>query len=194
MQPQHISFQYNPEKAREAIVYLVAHSKRGIEKGILCKLLFLADKFHLVRYGRTITGDAYFALPHGPAPTKILDLLKNDLANSPELSAALTVDHTFQYPRFSAEPLPEWNNLSKSDIEALDETVKRFGGMAFTQLRGITHETVAYQNAWDTKPSGVAAAPMAFEDFFEEDSDAIAGVLEEAIEDSRLRKAFSPGH
>ena len=32
------------------------------------KLLWLADRYHLRQFGRTITGDTFFALPHGVVP------------------------------------------------------------------------------------------------------------------------------
>lgn len=188
-----IEFKFDAEKVKEALAYLASKLPSGLEKYIACKLLFLADKYHLVRYGRTITGDRYFAMPHGPAPTRTLDLL-NALLETPEtttLSSALKIDRSFRYPRFLAvEPPAEWENLSKSDREALDETLERYGSRDFPKLKILTHDLVAYQRAWEGRGSR-NSVPMAFEDFFEDDPDAIAGVLEEAIEDSEIRRAFS---
>jgi uncharacterized phage-associated protein len=184
-----IGFQFDMDKTREAIAFLVSASEGGLDVYKVCKLLFLADKHHLVRYGRPITGDWYFALPHGPAPSRSLRLLQiliEDPENAPALASILSIDRSFVNPRFSAKPMA-FDNLSQSDVEALTETLKRFSAKEFSELRAMTHETKAYQNAWGRR--GTAnSAKMAFEDFFEEDSDAIAGVLEEAIEDSNLRK------
>jgi len=188
-----IEFQLDPDKTREALAYLAWKSSGGLDKYKLCKLLFLADKYHLVRYGRTITGDVYYALPLGPAPTRTLNILNLAIENPdspPALVATLSIDRSYRDARFSAER-PELGNLSESDIEALEETIRRFGPKDFSELKALTHEMVAYQRAWDRRGER-DSAQMAFEDFFEEDSDAIAGVLEEAIEDSHLRKAF-PG-
>jgi uncharacterized phage-associated protein len=190
-----MQFTFDFEKAKEAIVYLASKMRSGMTKYTACKLLFLADKYHLVRYGRTITGDKYFALPYGPVPTRLLNLLSGVVggAESDEqvaaLSALLTIDHAFRDPRISAPRHLPQEHLSKSDIEALDETLERYGRKTFAELRALTHELAAYQNAWTGRGS-LLSAPMAFEDFFEEDPDALVGVLEEAIEDSRLRKAF----
>lgn len=185
-----IKFKLDREKAREAIAYLASRSGE-LDVYRVCKLLFLADKYHLVRYGRTITGDQYFAMPHGPAPSIILRNLKSflDDPEAPWLSSVLTIDRTFQNPRFVAVSPPELDYLSQSDVNALDVVLERFGSKSFPELRALTHEMIAYQNAWNNRGNR-KSAPMNFEDFFEEDSDAIAGVLEEAIEDSQLRKAF----
>jgi hypothetical protein len=189
-----IEFKLDPDKAREALVYLALKSTSfDIYKA--CKLLFLADKYHLVRYGRTITGDWYFAMPHGPAPNRIygqLNMMIDDPDNMPALSSVLNVDRSFQAPRFVATRRLEFENLSKSDLEALDETVRRFDSKTFEELKILTHGMVAYRKAW-RKRGAAKSHRMAFEDFFEEDSDVIAGVLEGAIEDSDLRRAF-PGH
>jgi len=188
-----ISFQFDLEKTREALAYLASNSTGAFDKYQACKLLFLADKYHLVRYGRTITGDAYFAMPHGPAPTRTLNLLTiliEEPEGEPALASYFTVDRSYVNPRLRATHA-EYDNLSKSDIEALDATLRRFDGKTFPELRALTHEMVAYRKAWDNR-GRKKSVKMAFEDFFEEDSDAIAGVLDEAIEDSQLRKAF-PG-
>jgi uncharacterized phage-associated protein len=187
-----ISFQLDLDRTREAILYIASKYKGGIEKYVICKLLFLADKYHLVRYGRTITGDRYVALPHGPAPSAALDSLNavlNGEDRTSELATTLEVNARFVYPRLSVVALPEFENLSESDIEALDEIHARFGSKSFPELRAMTHEMAAYQKAWEKRGTR-NSAPMAFEDFFEEDSDAIAGVLDEAIENSLLRKAY----
>ncbi|MEN9919783.1 MAG: hypothetical protein RL662_2219, partial [Bacteroidota bacterium] len=39
------------------------------------KLLWLADRYHVRQYGRTITGDTYYALPFGLVPSKTKDIL-----------------------------------------------------------------------------------------------------------------------
>lgn len=189
-----IDFQLDIDKTREAIVYLVSRSKSGFEKYIIIKLLFLADKYHLVRYGRPITGDQYFAMPHGPAPNRILDLLNlliSDPDSAPALSSVLDVERAYRYPRFVAKRSLPFDNLSQSDMEALDETLSRFGSKEFQELKTLTHDMLAYKKAWRSR-GHKNAARMDFQDFFEEDPDAIAGVLEEVIEDSKLRRVF-PG-
>src|SRR6185436_4198819 len=187
-----IEFHLDADRAREALAYLASKSP-GLDVYRACKLLFLADKYHLVRYGRTITGDRYYAMPHGPAPNRVLNLL-NIFLEDPSttwLSSVLTIDRSFRYPHLVANGPLELDNLSQSDIKALDVTLERFGSKTFDELKSLTHEMVAYRNAWD-KRGRKKSVPMDFEDFFEEDSDAIAGVLEQAIEESQFRKAF-PG-
>jgi hypothetical protein len=201
-----VDFPFEFEKALEALVYLASRDIPDFDKYKAGKLLFLADKYHLVKYSRPITGDTYFAMPHGPAPTTILNLLNKAIEEKdgdPRVKAlleALTIDRSALYPQLAAKDAGrEYENLSKSDIGALDETIKRFGSKTFAELKALTHEMVAYEKArakrkkgWGGKKKTLqGSVPMAFEDFFEEDSDAVAGAREEMIEDYRLRRAVT---
>jgi uncharacterized phage-associated protein len=201
-----VHFPFDFDKALEALVYLASRKIEAFDKYKASKLLFLADKYHLVKYSRPITGDQYFAMYHGPAPTKMLNLMNwaiDEKNHDPQVQAllkALTIDRSALYPRFSGKGTDrEYECLSKSDKGALDEIVKRFGSKTFAELKALTHEMVAYEKAWSKRKRGwggkkkglQGSVPMAFEDFFEEDSDAVSGAREEMMEDFKLRRAFS---
>jgi hypothetical protein len=49
-----IKFKFKPEKMASAIAYMVQRHP-GLTKKQISKLLYFADKEHLLRYGRTIT-------------------------------------------------------------------------------------------------------------------------------------------
>jgi len=184
--PKVVRFRFDEEKAVAAVLYLASQHIEALDKYKLAKLLFLADKFHLVRYGRPITGDEYFALPYGPVPSAILNfLVKEERREQTGLSGSLEVDRAFQNPRYSRRiesPL-ELDALSKSDLKALDLIVKRHGTKTFDELKAMTHEMPAYVKAWGKKGK-TNRAQMNFEDFFEEDSDAIEGMIDLMREDA----------
>lgn len=163
------------------------------------KLLFLADKLHLVRYGRTVTGDWYAALEHGPVPSQIdnlLDALENEIhgyEDIEELEARVALDRGFSYPRLVSRGVDDGfvkENLSESDLQILRTIVETFGNRTFAELRGYTHELPAWENAWESR-GGARSAEMKFEDFFDEDEEALPGAKEEATENSALRAYFS---
>jgi hypothetical protein len=80
------------------------------------------------------------------------------------------------------------DSLSHSDIQALEETLKKHGDKTFDELKSLTHEMPAYRKAWGDGESRNPA--MMYEDLFTEDGDAMSGVLEEMIENYELRQAF----
>jgi uncharacterized phage-associated protein len=191
-----VNFTFQFPKAKAAILYFAQSGMPEFTKGKLCKLLFLSDKLHLVRYGRPITGDSYAAMEHGPIPSCVLDILDaieggtTRTDEAVELAAALNLDRRFQYPRLTAAQRPSVKNLSESDMEVLNEIIREFGMRSFTQLRHLTHDMPAYEKVWEDPDRCGGSVRMRFEDFFDEDEAALAGVLEEMIENCKLREAF----
>ena len=188
-----MSFKFDEEKAVASIAYLASRNLPDLSKGKICKLLFLADKHHLVRFGRPITGDRICAMKDGPVPSATLKMLNEVLAGSgsadPLLKEAVSINRTFANPHFEAREFKLGEYLSESDFEALNSVVQAYGGKTFSELRRITHDMPAYNKAWNDRPHD--SPKMAFEDFFEEDDEAIEGAREEMIENSKLREMFA---
>jgi hypothetical protein len=182
-----VHFRFNQHKAVAAVAYLVSKKIDALDKYKLAKLLFLADKHHLVRFGRPITGDEYYALPHGPIPSAILTWFDCEEASMrTPLSEAVTLNRRFSHPRYAPKDDTPFTlaELSKSDKTALDDVVLRHGRKTFDELRAMTHDMPAYRKVWDLRGDGEQRARMNFEEFFEQDSDAIDGMLELMIEDA----------
>lgn len=55
------------------------------------KLLWLADRYHLRHYGRTISGDVYYALPHGPVPMDAMNVVEGKPTNLADGSEGVTI-------------------------------------------------------------------------------------------------------
>lgn len=186
-----VEFILDWDKSIAALVYLASKGLPEFDRYKACKLLFLADKYHLARYARPITGDAYFAVPYGPIPSAILDRLEAlEAGNDEQLKAYLELDSKFTHPWFVARVAPDFSVLSQSDLKALDRTIELFGQKNFAELKAITHAMPAYSKAWESRPEGSNRALMQYEDFFEEESEAARGAFEEMIEEDTLRRAF----
>jgi uncharacterized phage-associated protein len=190
-----VVFQFDLKSTLAAITFIASKNVPELTKYKLCKLLFLADKYHLVKYGRIITGDKYCALPHGPIPSRTLNILNavisEDLRDeaSTVLAGAIELDRGFVNPRFHAQKVLEGEELSQSDILALQRVIDEYGQMGFDELKAITHEMFAYKQAWNERPEGAKGIDMDFEAFFEEDSDAVVGARDAMLEDHFLRSS-----
>lgn len=190
-----VEFQLDMDKVIASAVY-VAQKVPRLTVGRLMKLLFLADKYHLVRYGRPITGDRYIAMKDGPVPSFAYRVFKKEVLKNPytpqgkRLALAIAVDKTESPAHLSAKGSFDRTQLSASDVEALNRIIAAFGKLTFHELRKMTHAMPAYHNAWEVRGnrSGVR---MNFADFFENDADAIPGVKEEVQENNYLRHAFA---
>ncbi len=127
----------------EAIYYILKKIKKA-DKIKLVKLIYLADKYHLIRYGRTITNDDYYAMQHGPVGTTVKDVLSFDSfslsANGIKYASRLLdkIDDNNFTAKLSARV--SFDMLSDTDKEALDFVVEEFGSMSSWKLRNYTHQ------------------------------------------------------
>ncbi len=192
-----VRFQFDFDRAFAACVYIAFKKPKNLDVYKMCKLIFLSDKLHLVRYGRPITGDDIRAMDYGPVPSAVYDLLKFLAAgniNDDEvriMADHLAVDERYKYPHLSCARSIEFEEyLSKSDMEAIDETIAIHGGKGFEELKLLTHQMPSWKNAWDDPQRTSNNPRMAIEDLFLEDSEAIAGVKEEMVEDYEIRRSF----
>jgi len=145
-------FSVDWDKAIEAIAF-IASLKPGVTQYYLGKILFFADREHLLDYGRPITGDRYVAMEHGPVPSAIRDVLKADSDSPDEILAKLHervgIERDGNKQMVFSKSVGAAPSLSGSDREYLAASVQRYGSMSFTQLKAVSHEDVAYSDAWD---------------------------------------------
>jgi len=140
------------EKALEVVVYL-SHSTNNLFN--LVKTLYYADKLHIEKYGRLITGDNYIAMEDGPVPSGAYDLVKAvrgdkfrfdlKIINAhPEnaLKVKIKNSKTYVYPLRTAN----LDLLSESDIECLNEAICMYAKMNTTKLWDLVHQEKAYNN------------------------------------------------
>lgn len=187
-----VRFTLDFEKVLAAVSYFGAQDLPELTKGKLCKLIFLADRSHVLRYGRPITGDVMTAMKHGPVPSytkNVLDRFESGIADSEteSLGRYFRLDRDYQYPRYAFVSMADLSTLSKSDLKVLKEVVRDHGKKSFTELRALTHEFSAWKEAWETRTTG--SNTMLYENLFAEEdaSDAISGAMEEMIENGHIK-------
>ena len=200
-QRESVRFEFDADKAIAVIAYLASKPDEvtSLDKYKAGKLIFLLDKYHLVRYGRPVVGGEYRALQWGPVPQDPIDLLHEVTAKTAPanlsgaaqfLLGSVEVDKRWKYPRLSAKAATNLEALSRSEIMALDRIISLHGRKSFAELKALTHEMPAFRVPWASKDEDDNVAPMRYEDFFEEDTDAIEGAYEEMIENAELQSRF----
>lgn len=169
-----VRFEFDPEKVVQALVFF---SKRGVGELTrlkAAKLLYFADKYHLLRYGRPITGDHYYCMNLGPLPSEANDLLNEaeaavsaSLPIGEPVAPALRVEKAIwqRYPRFVAHSDPDLDVFSESEVEALTHTISEYGRLSARKLVDLTHEEAGWLEANSKRrPGGRAELP--YELFF----------------------------
>lgn len=62
--------------------YLIQKAGRELSLVELCVLFFMADRYHLRKFGSTISCSQYIATKLGPIPTKLIEVYTDLIANA----------------------------------------------------------------------------------------------------------------
>ena len=139
-----VTFQFNRAKAIETILYLAQRISNCDVYGI-CKLLYLADKTSLEKYGRFIFGESYYAMREGATPSHAYNLLK-------EAAAIPTTELKVEGDQVIALRKPELDDLSKSDVDCLDQIISMYGDKPNWYRAKDAHDD-AYHESWERRGS-----------------------------------------
>ena len=152
----------NRKKIIESILLLIEEaSKAGfrLTQYDIVKSIFIADVFHLKKYGRPISFDNYAALPFGPVPSETYNMLKPgydgtrhfgdewpfwDRVSCPERGG-----NSFEYlnPKRAANR----RRLSQTDMNEIQDAFQFVRTEGFSGVKDWTHMLEAYTSAWKAR-------------------------------------------
>jgi len=123
----------------------------------LIKLLYLADREALLRWGRPITTDRFVSMERGPVLSRLLDLVSDgDDPGAP----CIWVKHISAPADYEVELKsdPGRDELSDAEVELLDEIFNQYGRKNRWELVELTHKLPEWKD-----PQG-SAIPITFRD------------------------------
>lgn len=159
------------EKLKEAIHYICSKSdpkKLGYIK--LNKIILLADKFHYLKFGQSITGCSFVKKDFGPVPKQGLDAI-HSLKDEGKISAKLLNQSMSMLPYSQWEYISlidcEGNSLTSSEKELIDFFISDIcENHTASSISEYTHDSVwetAKQNeeiplnAYLTRPGSISS-------------------------------------
>lgn len=194
----HLTFQY--ETATQALNYLAGKSGGSLNKLKALKLIFFADRYHVRKYGRPVTGDEYLAMTYGPVASSV-----KDIAEMSGFLDAKVAGYAKNYIKpvnkyvFRSVAAVDTDQLSQTDIEALDFACNNFGGPSQFELAELTHSYPEWKRH-ESALKHVANVRMDYLDFLDDppagcdpcffltadDKEVVADMLKEKSEIARL--------
>ena len=151
-----ITFAYDGARASHAARWLMSRHGGTLDRIKLIKLVFLADRLHLARYGRPIVGGRYCAMAHGPVASELYDAIKEG-----KLSGVAEPIP----PKLELSAMADEDCLAESDVEVLKEINDQYGPWDTFRLRDLTHRFVA----WSKNHKGDKSSyPLPYEHFFDD--------------------------
>lgn len=204
-----IRFGFAPEKLVQALAFFSRRGVRDLDKMKAAKLLFHADKYHLLRHGRPVIGDQYVCMEYGPVPSVSLDVMNDVVAGDPHFPPIarelfekyIAVERPLfrGYPVFRAKVEPDLDVFSESDIEALEYAVNEYGSKSSWQLSQQSHDEPSWKIANERRQPG-SSVIMDYRLFFEGHPEAAAMLRfmeaqqedRDAAEELSLRRVSQP--
>lgn len=130
----------NSKKIIAFILYLASRTQQATFMSI-AKLMYFADLMYLNRTGRTISGDQYIAMQHGPVPEIAYGLLRDSRDN--EIYGWRVVGDYF----VEAVDEPDYGCFSRVELNCLQLVVLKYGDLPTWYLRHLSHDS-AWQSTW----------------------------------------------
>jgi len=136
-----IRMSFDKGKTINAVLYI---SERLICSDFhkIFKILYFSDREHLVKYGRTITGDTYTAMKDGPVPSNTYDIFKSVRGNG-----YFKDDGTFSqyfsvidWDIIKPKKKSDIDELSKTDLYYINESIDKYGKMSWDEIREKSHD------------------------------------------------------
>lgn len=144
-----LSFEFSLEKLVQAIAYFSKEGVPGLTKLKIAKLLYFADKQHLLEHGRPIIGDVYWCMDYGPVPSFALNEMSAAISGSEVPGAAdaslfsriLNVKKFLRtYPLFEVrDDAYDPSVFSSSEEQVLRYTKNMYGHRTAAELVDLTH-------------------------------------------------------
>lgn len=161
--------EFDYKKATQAINFFTRKEGLKIDKLKLIKLVYLADRFHLRRYGRPITNDTYLAMRLGPVGSSVKDIA--------DFSGYLDETERKYASNFLGQggientivSLADVDNdvFSKSELESLNFVYEKFGNQSESSLVDVVHKYPEWEKFRKTlEAKETTREQMSYLDFF----------------------------
>ena len=123
----------------------------------LIKLLYLADREALLRWGRPITTDRYFSMERGLVLSRVLDLVTDGEDPGAPCIWASHISAPENY-EVQLKSDPGQDELSDAELALLDEVFRQHGSKTRWELVDLTHKLPEWKD-----PQG-SAVPITYRD------------------------------
>lgn len=142
-------------KMRAGVLYVLQSFESGVDYIKLFKILYFAQREHLVKYGRGVIDDTFHALKYGPVPSfiyKSLQMIEGRLDREIDFESFCAGIQVSDSSVVSSTIAPDMDELSESDLICLDKSIKKYREFDSYRLSARSHDAAwkeAYSRSLD---------------------------------------------
>lgn len=186
---------FNEKRTAQAAAFLLHRAGGQLPLLKLMKLMYLAERESLRKFGEPITGDRLVSMPHGPVLSMTYEHMNGNVRSVDGGWASWVKDRAdhdlaLRDPSMIRTPEDDLLELSDDDLETLEITWQQFGHMSKFALRDYTHSDACPE--W-VDPQG-SSAPIPLDRLFSALGFSHTGVesaVQHLTEQAHLNSAFS---
>lgn len=135
-----MKFSFNEKKSTQAAAVLLRLcGDLGLEKYLFIKMLYLADREALAKWGEPITGDNAVLMKYGPVLSTIYDLTKGQSRTVRSFWERFITDADEETNRLFLKSDPGNDELSKAEIKILEAVYSKFKNYTWKRMRDYCH-------------------------------------------------------
>jgi len=133
---------FSEERTAQMAAYLLSKKDSKMAYLKLLKLLYLADRAAMNKWGESITGDCFVSMPQGPVLSQTYDLIKGAESQFEEGWNHWIKDDANYEVSLREENITRcsFDELSDSELKILDNILLQFGDMEKYELVTYTHD------------------------------------------------------
>jgi uncharacterized phage-associated protein len=169
-------------------IHFLLNNFGTMDKLKIVKLIYFADKRHLIFGGRTITGDDYMAMGHGPVGSMVFDVLKMNAANFEPEQLCYIRRHIQQVGEHNYSCVGRdivYDQFSESDQKTLAKIGETFKSWTQWDLVELTHKYPEWTQ-FEEELTKSLSIPIPLVDLFTTIENDPLGIPQDIVEDSRL--------
>lgn len=185
---------YNERRAAQSAAFLLHRAGGSLPLIKLIKLLYLAERLSLRRYGEPLTGDRLVAMPHGPVLSQTYDRINGAVPSIEGGWDSWISDRAghvvaLRDPSKVRTPEQDLMALSESDLEVLAEIWSEFGHWDRWELVRYTHEHLP---EWrDPQGSSVPISYRTLFNAFGYSQEQVVALVARLTDQERLNASFN---
>lgn len=185
---------FDEVRTAQAAAFLLFRAGGKLPLIKLVKLLYLAERRSLQKYGEPMTGDKLVSMPHGPVLSMTYDLINGALPSAEGGWESWVSDRAshivaLRDPGRIRAPETDLLRLSETDLEVLDEVWNEYGHWDRWALVRHMHSGACPE--WED-PEG-SSRPIPYEVLFRRlgySAEESTALVERLSEQGRLNQAF----